>query len=78
MSTWVPRAMFTRFFVEHGLFQYFYIEQTNLGVGFHNLMNDLKPLTFRVNTFQLLLSMKFLAKREYMRSTGIHFQKKHS
>ena len=35
-----------------------YIEQTDLGVGFHNLMNNLKPLTFRVETFQLLLSIK--------------------
>ena len=34
-----------------------YIEQTDLGVGFHNLMNNLKLLTFRVNTFQFLLSM---------------------
>ena len=35
-----------------------YIEQTDLGVGFHNLMNNLKLLTFRVKKFQLLLSMK--------------------
>ena len=40
-------------------FNTIYIEQTDLGVGLHNLMNNLKPLTFRVKTFQLLLSMKF-------------------
>ena len=37
-----------------------YIKQTDVGVGFHNLMNNLKPLTFRVKTFQLLLSIKSL------------------
>ena len=30
------------------------VEQTNLEVGFHNLMNILKLLTFRVKTFQFL------------------------
>ena len=35
-----------------------YIEQTDLGVGFHNLINNLKLLTFRVKTFQLFLLMK--------------------
>ena len=35
-----------------------YIEQTDLGVGLHNLMNNLKFLTFRITTFQWLLSMK--------------------
>ena len=39
-------------------FNTIYIEQTDLEVGFHNLMNNLRPLTFRVKTFQLLLSMK--------------------
>ena len=38
-------------------FNTIYIEQTGLGVGFHNLMNNLKPLTFRIKMFQLL-SMK--------------------
>ena len=43
ISTSVPCATFTRFFVEHGLFQY-YLYLTNWpGVGFHNLMNNLKP-----------------------------------
>ena len=39
-------------------FNAIYIEQTVLGVGFHNLMNNLKHSIFRVKTFQLLLSMK--------------------
>ena len=40
------------------IFSTIYIEQTDLGIGLHNLMDNLKPLTFRVKTFQLLLSMK--------------------
>ena len=35
-----------------------YNEETDLGAGFHDLINNLKPLTFRVEMFQLLLSMK--------------------
>ena len=35
-----------------------YIQQTDLGVGFNNLMNNLKSLTFSFKTFQLLLSTK--------------------
>ena len=35
-----------------------YVEQTDLGVGVHNLMNNLKLLTFGITTFQWLLSMK--------------------
>ena len=58
ITTSVPRAMITRFFVEHGLFITIYIEQTDLGVGFHNLINNLKLLTFRITTFEWLLSMK--------------------
>ena len=60
ISTSAPRATF---FVERRLFQYYlyntiYIEQADLGAGFHNLMNNLRLLTFRVKTFQLLPSMK--------------------
>ena len=58
ISTSVLRAKFICFFVEHGYFNATYIEQTDLGVGFHNLMNNLKLLTFNAKTFQLLLSMK--------------------
>ena len=54
----VPRAMITRFSWSMDYFITIYIEQTDLGVGFHNLMNDLKPFTFRITTFQWLLSMK--------------------
>ena len=35
-----------------------YIEWIYLGVELHNLMNISNPLTFRVKTFQLSLSMK--------------------
>ena len=35
-----------------------YIEWIYLGVELHNLMNISNPLTFRVQTFQLSLSMK--------------------
>ena len=35
------------------------IEWIYLGVELHNLMNISNPLTFRVETFQLSLSMKF-------------------
>ena len=64
-STSVPRATFTAFSWSMDYFNTIYIEQTDLGVGFHNLMNNLKPLTFRINTFQLLLLMNEVpAKRE--------------
>ena len=36
----------------------FILNETDMGVGFHDLMNNLKPLTFKVKTFQLLLSVK--------------------
>ena len=59
ITTSVPRAMFTHFLVEHGLSQYYiHIEWIYLGVELHNLMNISNPLTFRVKTFQLSLSMK--------------------
>ena len=35
-----------------------YIEHNDLGVGFHNLLSNLKLFTFRIATFQWLLSMK--------------------
>ena len=47
-----------RFLIRPDYFNNIYIEQTDLGVGFHNLMNNLKSLTFRVKTLQLLLLMK--------------------
>ena len=52
----VPRLL--AFLWSMDYFSTIYIQQTDLGVGFHNLMNSLKPLTFRVKTFQLLLFMK--------------------
>ena len=39
-------------------FNSMYIKQTDLGVAFHNLLNNSKPLTLRFRMFQLLLSMK--------------------
>ena len=59
ITTSVPHAMFTHFLVEHGLSEYFFIlNGFTWGVELHNLMNVLNPLTFRVETFQLSLSMK--------------------
>ena len=57
-STSVLRATFTRFSWSMYYFNTIYIEQTDLGAGFHKLMNNLKPLSFRVKTFKLLPSMK--------------------
>ena len=58
ISTSVPRATFTHFSWSMDYSNTIYIEQTDLEAGFHDLMNNLKSLTFKVKTFQLLLSMK--------------------
>ena len=67
ISTSVSRATLPAFSWSMNYFNTIYFEQTDLGVEFHKLINNLKPLTFRIKTFQLLLFSGVPDKREQLR-----------
>ena len=60
----VQRATITRLLWSLDYLNTIYIERNDLGVGFHNLLSNLKLLTFRITVFSMVTVNEVPAKRE--------------